>query len=240
VCGRYTLAVPVGELVQLFQVDRNAVEDLAPRFNVAPGQEAPVVLADGDGRRHMGLLRWGLIPSWADDPGVGSRMINARSETVDTRPAFREAFRTRRCLIPVDGFYEWRKGVGSEPSRPFHFHLPDGGVMALAGLWERWTDSAGGRVGTFTILTRATPPRFSGIHHRMPVIVPPGSWGAWLGRSTPVQVAQTIAREGLVDTVEAWEVSRAVNSPGVDSAECREPVPDGEVIPQGSGGVVDP
>lgn len=238
-CGRYTLAIPVGELVQLFDVHRNAVGEFPPRYNVAPSQQAPVVVADADGRRHMGLLRWGLIPSWAKDPSLGSRLINARGETAATKPSFRDAFRRRRCLVPVDGFYEWRSEGEKAARTPFLIRPVGGGVLALAGVWERWKTPEDDPVATFAILTRPATPWMSRIHGRMPVIISPSAWGEWLEPTTPVQGAQDLVLRSPVPPLEAREVSRVVNNPAHDEPGCAEPLPGGEFLAQESEGVAD-
>lgn len=237
-CGRYTLALPLSTLVEVFQVDHTALDRLEPRYNIAPTQDAPAVLEDGEGGRRLGHLRWGLVPGWADDPSLGNRMINARSETAASKPAFRNAFRRRRCLVPADGFYEWRKpekGKGSKT--PFHIHAPTGGPLGLAGLWERWRppEGEGGEpLYTFTILTRDAPTWMKPLHHRMPVILPPDSWDRWLAVDAPVEDVETLLAEGGEVPLEAVEVSTRVNSPGNDDAECVDPVPEGERYPQES------
>ncbi len=138
-CGRYTLASPTERLAEEFGFDGTSVE-LAPNYNVAPTQRVAAVLEEG-GQRRLEMLRWGLVPSWADDPGIGSRMINARSETAPGKPSFRRAFRERRCLIPADGFYEWQRTNGAK--QPYYIHMEDGRPFAFAGLWESWEQGRG-------------------------------------------------------------------------------------------------
>lgn len=235
-CGRYTLALPLSTLVEAFQVDRSALDELEPRYNIAPTQYAPAILEDDEGGRRLGPLRWGLVPGWADDPSLGNRLINARSETAAYRPTFRSAFRSRRCLVPADGFYEWR-GSGTGPKTPFHIRRPDGGALAFAGLWERWRDpegEEGGALYTFTILTRQAPGWMKPLHHRMPVILPRESWGGWLASDTDVETAEALVTEAGAGPLEAVEVSTRVNSPANEDAGCVEPVPDGERYAQGS------
>ena len=135
-CGRYTLSTPVGTLAEEFDI-AEPLPELQPNYNVAPTQEVPAVLAgNGGGERRLEMLRWGLIPSWADDPGIGARMINARSETVAEKPSFRRAFKERRCLIPADGFYEWQKTNGGK--QPHYIRMKNGRPFAFAGLGEGW------------------------------------------------------------------------------------------------------
>ena len=167
-CGRYTLKTPVETLVEEFGV-AGPLPEVPTSYNLAPTQEVAVVLVDG-GERRLEMLRRGLIPSWADDPQIGSRMINARSETVSEKPSFRGAFRKRRCLIPTDGFYEWqRTGNGKQP---YHIHAKGGSPFAFAGLWENWS-GGGEEIRSCTILTTEAKEVVGEVHHRMPVILPP-------------------------------------------------------------------
>ncbi|MDT8342698.1 MAG: SOS response-associated peptidase [Longimicrobiales bacterium] len=239
-CGRYTLATPLGELVEVFDVGHLAIGDWAPRFNVAPTQLAPVVLADRDGVRRLGPLRWGLVPRWADDPALGSRLINARAETAAARPAFRDAFRHRRCLVPADGFYEWRAPAGGGgPRTPFHIHAPGERPFAMAGLWERWQPEGGEPLFTFTVLTVDAPPWLRGIHPRAPAILPAERWPAWLDPATPAPEAEAVLRDEPQGSVPATagflaeEVTTRVNRPAHDDPACREPLPGGERVEEG-------
>jgi putative SOS response-associated peptidase YedK len=170
-CGRFTLRTPASVLIAQFRVAE--IPDLAPRYNIAPTQLAPVVRLDGSsGQRQWAELRWGLIPSWAKDPSIGNRLINARSETVVTKPAFRAAFRQRRCLVVADGYYEWKKQ--GRQKQPFYIHVGDGQPMAMAGLWERWQPdgSEGGQPReTFTIITKPA--------HELTRAGPAGRRGLW-------------------------------------------------------------
>src|SRR5215212_10266217 len=174
-CGRYTLSTPAGRLTEEFQLDEVAV-DLTPSYNVAPTQQVAAVLEE-DGKRRLEMLKWGLVPSWADDPEIGARMINARSETAPEKPSFRRAFRRRRCLIATDGFYEWKRENGGK--QPYYFHMQEGRPFAFAGLWESW-DKGGGALRSCTILTTRANSVLDGIHDRMPVILPSGAYDLWL------------------------------------------------------------
>ncbi|MGW8267723.1 MAG: SOS response-associated peptidase [Longimicrobiales bacterium] len=225
-CGRYTLSVPLSNLVDAFEVSPPEF-DYRPRYNIAPTQEAPVIAQDERGKR-MGLLRWGLIPSWAKDPGMGSRLINARSETVAQKPAFRSALRHRRCLIPADGFYEWRKvgeGKGGKGSKtPFWIHRAGREPFAFAGLWERWQPGDGPPLFTFTILTTEAAAEIRHIHPRMPVILPPGTRSDWLDLdSDPVTLLDSL-RDAPGVPLQAHPVSSLVNSPGNDLPACIEKI----------------
>ncbi|MBX3364029.1 MAG: SOS response-associated peptidase [Phycisphaeraceae bacterium] len=222
-------------------------EELTPRYNVAPTQMAPAVRAAiGDvwsgGRAGQGtsgregvLLCWGLIPSWSDDPAIGSRMINARAESVDTKPAFRQAFRRRRCLVPISGFYEWRKVEGAKRKQPFYIRPRPGvktdgdeaPIFALAGLWERWRGE-GGLVESFTIVTTEANDLLKPLHDRMPVILPREAWELWLDPG----VDDAARLKGLLrpfdpGRMEAYPVGLAVNRPAHDAPDCIQPLSGG-------------
>jgi len=190
-CGRYTAAKDFGELIKLMGVVMARVPFFAPRYNIAPTQMAPVIYHE----RHqpaVKLMRWGLIPSWAKDESVGNALINARSETIESRTAFREAFKHRRCLIPADSFYEWKEMHGER--QPFRVMLKSGEPFCFAGLWDRWVKSpAAGKFDTdldeapasetiesFTIITRAANAAIAPLHDRMPVIMAPNHFDWWL------------------------------------------------------------
>jgi putative SOS response-associated peptidase YedK len=224
-CGRYTLKTGAEELTSFLQatlaVDASGLGH-SPRFNVAPTQSAPVVL-----NRAPPLpanLRWGLVPSWAESPAVGSRLINARAETLATSPAFRAALRRRRCLVLADGFFEWRRA--GRVREPIYLSLADGRPFALAGLWEYWRDSEGQGLSTFTIVTVAANAFVAPIHNRMPAILPPADWPQWL---EPAEVAPDVVaplcRPAPADWLRAWPVSPLVNSPRQDGPGCVEALP---------------
>jgi putative SOS response-associated peptidase YedK len=229
VCGRYTLATPIQELVEVFDIAHVAFEEDVVRYNIAPTQQAPVIILGPREERRMGLMRWGLVPFWAQDPSIGNRLINARSETASRKPAFREAWRHRRCIVPADGFYEWRKAGeaegGSRSKTPFWVHRADGRPLAMAGLWERWRDpDSGDDLHTFTLLTRPATPWMAPIHPRMPALLEDSAQAEWL------RPEGSLRDEGGI-ALSAHEVSRRVNSPANDEPECVEPVSGGEVIP---------
>jgi len=222
VCGRFTLTSTPEELALRFELDEPV--ELAPRYNVAPGQPVLAVRREG-GRRRAVPLRWGLVPAWAPDSSIGFRMINARIETLSERPAFREALRTRRCLVPADGFYEWADLGGSK--QPYHIALPEGGPFGFAGLWERWSDPSGQDLESCTLVTAPAVPAIREIHPRMPVIVSPLSYEAWLDpESVP---ARELLERLLAETPGDFTrhpVSDRVNRAQVDDAACIEPVPE--------------
>ena len=227
-CGRYTLTVSLPDLVDVFDVPPPAFH-YGPRYNIAPTQDAPVVAQDSRGRR-MGLLHWGLVPSWAQDPGMGGRLINARSETVAQKPAFRQAFRGRRCLVPADGFYEWKEeGApgGKASKRPYWIHRGAGELFAFAGLWERWAPPEGDPLHTFTILTAEAAETIRDIHPRMPLILHPSSWDRWLHPETAPEELQGLLKPHVPEDLRAYPVSTVVNSPRNDGPECIEKVEEG-------------
>ena len=219
-CGRFTQSLSWDETAELFDLEEIA-DDLPLRYNVAPTQLAAVVRDEGV--RSLGMLRWGLIPSGARDPSIGNRLINARAETASIRPSFREAFRARRCLVPVDGFFEWER-LGRR-RQPWLFRMQEGGPFALAGLFERWRappgflDAAGSEaLETFTVLTTEANRVVSRIHDRMPVIVHPAAFGDWLGgKDVPLG---PYPPEAMV----ALPVSPLVNNPANDDPRCVEPL----------------
>ncbi len=219
-CGRYTLTVPVEILAEEFGVT-GPLPEVPPSYNIAPTQEVAAVLAD-DGERRLEMLRWGLIPSWADDPGIGSRMINARSETVPEKPSFRRAFRERRCLIIADGFYEWKRT--NDGKQPYYIRMEGGRPFAFAGLWESWR---GGReeIRSCTILTTEANDRVSNIHHRMPVILAPEDHGLWLDPDVrEADPLLPLLAPYPDDVMDAYPVSRFVNRPANDEPRCVEPL----------------
>ena len=218
-CGRFSLTTPTEGLRALFGFDE--MPNLPPRYNIAPTQDvAAVRFVGADAKPSFTLFRWGLIPSWAKDPSIGSRMINARAETIAEKPAFRAAFRRRRCLIPADGFYEWEK-LPDDRKQPWRVTLEGGVPFAFAGLWEDWLGADGSEVATCTIVTTDAAPSITKIHHRMPVILDPAEFSGWL-RGTPEEAATMLRpyRGKLV----AYRVSTRVNSVRNDDATLLEPV----------------
>ena len=217
-CGRYALASSTDELVEAFDVPVPTFE-WAPRYNVAPSQRAPVVAEDSRGRR-MGLLTWGLAPGWMDDPGPG--FINARSESVHTKPAFRDAFERRRCLVPADGFYEWaQEGRGKVPH---WLHPAGGGVLSFAGLWDTWSRPGADPRHTFTILTTGANGEVRPIHDRMPVVIVPDSRDAWLSRDTDSAALRALLRPAPDGAFLVRRVSTRVNKTVEDDAGLLEEV----------------
>jgi len=226
-CGRYTLKTPAEAIARQFQL--LAGLELPPRFNVAPTQMAPIVRIAGEaGAREMVPMRWGLIPSWARDPSVGQRMINARCETAATKPSFRAAFKRRRCLVPADGFYEWRRE--GRAKQPFHITLAEGQPFAMAGLWERWGEGDEA-LETFTILTTEANDLLRSLHDRMPVILAAANYDLWLDPEFQGQDAlQGLLGPWPSDAITMRPVNRWVNSPGHEGPQCLDP-PDGAEPP---------
>lgn len=192
-----------------------------PRFNIAPAQEVLAIVRAGDQPR-AGWMRWGLIPFWAKTPAIGHRMIMARADTIATKPAFRDAFRRRRCLIVADGFYEWRR-VGATKV-PMWIHRTSRRPFAFAGLWDRWRPPDGGSpVVSCTIVTTEANDALRAIHERMPVILPPAARAAWLDPATEPAALAALLRPYPDDDLEAHAVSGLVNSPKNDVPECIAP-----------------
>jgi len=218
-CGRFTLRTPLGQLVERFLFEMYEGE-LTPRFNIAPTQPvAAVRIVEPEARRQLCQLRWGLIPSWAKDRSIGNSLINARAETVFGKPLFRNAARRRRCLIPADGFYEWRGAPGRK--QPVYISLPEDAPMAFAGLWEVWDDRgrAEAPLRSCTILTTAASPALREIHDRMPLILKPAAYRDWLDpqRQDP-DLAQILAHH-THQTFRFWPVSTVVNAVRNNSPE---------------------
>jgi putative SOS response-associated peptidase YedK len=228
-CGRYTLTDPGDVVADLFGLD--SLPELAPRYNIAPTQDAPVVRAReeaADGRR-LDLLRWGLVPFWAKDPSIGNRLINARSETAADKPSFRDGFKKRRCLVVTDGFYEWKKEGGAK--QPYWIHFPDRRPFAFAGLWSRWDGSKERAVDqpleTFTILTRDAHPDIADVHPRMPVILAPDDYAPWLDPGlTDKADVRSIVERSTGDGLALRRVSRRVNNPANDVPEVLQEMAD--------------
>jgi putative SOS response-associated peptidase YedK len=229
-CGRYTLTTQKQDLAAELDLDPGVVLDLEPRWNIAPTQEVPILLKD-EGVR-MALYRWGLVPPWAKDPTVGSRMINARSETLAERASFRDALRSQRCLVLADGFYEWHAGEEGQPKVPHYIRLKSRKPFTFAGLWAKWRGASGQDLYTCTIITGDANELVGKIHHRMPIVIPPANRDAWLDpdHGDPESLLALLRAEDPQE-LEMYPVSRFVNSPANDGPECveaaaAEPEPD--------------
>ncbi len=219
-CGRYTQTASMGTLRERFGF-RPASLDLKPRYNIAPSQDAPVIVLDRDGRR-LDLFHWGLIPSWAQDPAMGRRMINARAETLMEKPSFRRPFDERRCLVVADGFYEWTAIPGSKGKTPMRITLPTREPFAMAGLWDAWKDPAAGEIRSFAIVTTRAAGMMRRIHDRMPVILDAEAERLWLNPKSEPPELQELLVPWAGETLDAYEVARLVNSPDNDTAACVE------------------
>lgn len=219
-CGRYTLRVSPMELAEIFDALRAI--DWSPRYNIAPTQMVAGVRPAEEGQgRELALFKWGLIPSWAKDAKIGSSLINARAETVATKPAYRAAIKKRRCLIPADGFYEWQAIAGQKVKQPYFIGVRDLPVFAFAGLWEHWTSPDGTPVETCTIITTDANELMRTVHTRMPVILDPADYDLWLDRDRhdPSEVLPLL-KQFPARRMQLVPVSTLVNSPRNDRPEC--------------------
>lgn len=228
-CGRFTLKTPLNQLFQQLGLDLDfgSLGDIPPRYNIAPTQSIIAVLG-ADQTPTPFWMRWGLIPSWSDDISIGNRMINARSETVAEKPAFRKAFAKRRCLIPADGYFEWQAGTTSKaPKQPFWIHLANDKPFFFAGLWESNSKVATEPILSCTILTTNATPEVAHLHDRMPVIIKERDYNSWLnddGVEQALRVIRDYEREGDI----GWQfapVSTAVNNPRHDDVTNITPLP---------------
>lgn len=215
-CGRFSLSTPGSALAEQLQLAE--VPALAPRYNIAPTQEIAVV-RQVNSDRILDLVRWGLIPSWATDPVIGARMINARAETVAEKPAFRAAFSRRRCLVLADGFYEWQRTNGQK--QPFYFHLRDNKPFAFAGLWEQWQGTDGTTIDTCALLTTSANEVLRPIHERMPVILHPDDYTLWLDPAMHERdVLLSLLTPYPAGEMAGYPVSSFVNKATNDTPQC--------------------
>ena len=223
-CGRFSLGATI-RVGQLF--DLPDWPETPPRYNIAPSQRVPAVIQNREtGGREFRSFRWGLVPYWAEDPAVGYRTINARSNTAATKPAFRRSFRERRCLIVADGFYEWKKE--GRHKQPFHIRMRDGRPFAFAGLWEHWERAEGKAIDSCTILTAVPNELLRGLHHRMAVILPASEYDLWLDPSIQeVERLQPLLRPFPAEEMTAYPVSTVVNNPRNETPSCIEPLRQG-------------
>jgi putative SOS response-associated peptidase YedK len=223
-CGRYQLKTEAGRLAELFHaLHVEGAELLTPRYNIAPGTPVLIVRDTPTGRR-IEHVRWGLVPGWADDPKIGYKMINARSETAATKPGFRGAMKYRRCIVPVSGFYEWKK-INTKTKQPHHITVEGEDVFGLAGLWELWQDADGNELETMAILTCAPNEMMADLHDRMPVILAAKDYNAWLDpdQQDGAKAARLLQPYPAKQMV-AWPVSTYVNKAGNEGEQCIEPV----------------
>ena len=225
-CGRYELHSSPAAIALAFGLAQPP--EIAPRYNIAPTDDVPIVRIGNDGERELVRMRWGLVPRWAKDPSIGSRMINARGETLQEKQSFRTAYRRHRCLLPADGFYEWRPGAsnrsGGEATRrrPQHIGLADGSLFALAGIYERWLSEEGEVLDTCAIVTTEANALLAPINDRMPVIIPPEHYARWLDPAN-AEVADLVAPYPA-DAMTYRAVSTRVNSVRHDDASLLEAI----------------
>jgi putative SOS response-associated peptidase YedK len=226
-CGRYAITSAPEAIRALFGYPE--APDFPPRYNVAPTQPIPVVRL-AEGKRQLVLMRWGLVPAWVKDPRAFSLLIMARGESVNEKPAFRAAMRYRRCLLPADGFYEWKRD--GDRSQPYHIRLKAGGPMALAGLWETWTGPNGEEIDSVAVVTTQANRTVAAIHDRMPVIVPADAFDFWLDtKRVDALTASALIAPAPDGLLEAYPVSAAVNRTANDSVDLIAPLPPGAVDP---------
>ena len=221
-CGRFTLFDSAASLAEAFGLAD--VPSLPPRYNIAPSQTVAAVRIPSEGvGRELALLRWGLIPSWAKDPSIGSRMINARSESAAEKPAFRAAIRRRRCLVPADGFYEWKRADGRK--QPYYVRMRDRKTFAFGGIWESWEGPEGEAVESCALLTTGSNELIEAIHDRMPVIISPADYERWLSPEEKDPSALVpFYRPYPSDAMSAYPVGTAVNNPKTDTPALIEPL----------------
>jgi putative SOS response-associated peptidase YedK len=224
-CGRFAQASEPEALADLFGLALDDVPPYQPRYNLAPTQPALVLRRNPHtGSRELTFLTWGLIPSWAKDPSIGNKLINARAETLSEKPAFRAAFRRRRCLVPADGFFEWKKtGTGKQP---WFIARKDGKPMALAGLWEHWESPDGSVIESFTLITTEPNELVKRLHDRMPAILPEDAFDLWLDPDAdPAELQALLLTPFPAELMDSWPVSTAVNRAGNDDPGLIEPLP---------------
>ena len=223
-CGRYRLSRRKQLIAEYFETDNEV--DWEPRYNIAPSQPVGIIRQDpSTPERHFSLARWGLIPSWATDASIGFKTINARAETVASKPAFRDAFVSRRCLLPADGFFEWRRS-GKE-KQPFHFGMQDDSLFAFAGLWDRWRDPTGTVIESCSILTTTPNSLLADVHDRMPVILRQENYDLWLdpGFKDVKALAEVLAPFDAAQ-MRSFPVSTRINAVANDDPDCVAPMPD--------------
>jgi putative SOS response-associated peptidase YedK len=219
-CGRFAQTIPVRDIVREYGID-DVLASAGPGYNISPGQRVLAVIAADSGVSLVDFT-WGLVPFWARDPSPGRRLINARAETVDQKPAFRHAFRTRRCLVVASGFFEWkRRGRAREP---YFFRPARGQTLALAGLFDRWVAPDAGELHTCVILTVEANELVRDIHDRMPLIIPPEARMRWIDPSSPPEILRGLMMPCDPASLEAYPVSTVVNSPASDGPQCIAPL----------------
>jgi putative SOS response-associated peptidase YedK len=238
-CGRFTSSTQPSLLGEQFHADPVGVEGHQPSWNVTPASDVLVIMAGSEGARQLRTLRWGLVPKWAKDPSGGARMINLRAESVREKKSWKSSLARRRCIIPIDGFYEWQDMGKGQKKQPIYVTAREPQPLALAGLWDTWhrpapgKDAEGGRPGgtadgdlqTCTILTTTPNRLLSSVHHRMPVILPPETWDAWLDPdNTDTDSLDALLVPAADDLLVCWPVDTAVNNPRSKGSELTRPL----------------
>ena len=233
-CGRYLLYSPVTQIARYFDVPEG-LPNSAANYNVAPTQQGLVVRHNAQtGRRHLDVLQWGLVPYWAKDAKGGARLINARADGVSTKPSFREAFRRRRCIVPMDGFYEWHNAEGRK--QPYAAAMADGSFMAAAGLWEGWKAENGSWLRTYSIVTTDSVGRQAVLHSRSPVLLPRAAWAPWLGEAEATEEELLGLLRPLDDALlRFWPVHPRVGKVSENDAGLLEPDPSAPELPELAG-----
>jgi putative SOS response-associated peptidase YedK len=210
-CGRFSFSASDRIIEDLFGISLdNSVHK--PRYNCAPSQMLAVITSENPG--NLSYLKWGLVPFWAKEASIGNKLINAKAETITEKPSFRQSFANKRCLVPADGFYEWKQ---NKEKIPYRMTMKDDSLFAMAGLWSRWKDAEGRNLDTFTIITTAANELMQPIHHRMPVILDMKDYQTWLGEGVPEQLLPLL-RPFPEHKMKAFPVSKLVNSPVNDYA----------------------
>jgi putative SOS response-associated peptidase YedK len=222
-CGRYTLHAKPADIAKHFGLDEIPDDLFEERYNIAPSQTVATVRLEDAGHRTLQMNKWGLIPGWAKDPKIGFSLTNARAETVDEKPAFRSAFKARRCLIPSSGFYEW-KATGANHKQPYHFRRLDGALLGFAGLWERWKNPEGQVIVTCSIITTSANGIVQPVHDRMPVILDPADYGQWLDPRASAADLLALLRPAQEDALTAIPVSSYVSNSRNQGPQCVLPV----------------
>lgn len=220
-CGRFTFAISPELLAEIFEV--TALADIPTRYNIAPSQQVPIIREAATGGRYLSSVRWGLVPHWAKDPSIGNRMINARCETIHEKPAFRQAVRSRRCIVPASGFFEWAATAAGRT--PHYVTMRDGTPLAFAGIWDSWKTPEGEVLETCAILTTAANSLMAPLHDRMPVILHRTEFVLWLDRATNnPEKLQRLYHPYPAELLQECEVSKLVNNPAHETPETIVPV----------------
>lgn len=217
-CGRFAMFTPLADIVAQFGIDQ--ATPLEPRYNIAPTQPVAAIRADGEGQKHLDLLRWGLIPHWAKDVSIGNRLINARAETVAEKPAFRQSFSKRRCLVLASGFYEW--GQTPAGKYPFFISPPGGECLAFAGLWARWRSAEEEVIESCVIITTSANESVARVHERMPVILSGDAQAVWLTENASREDCLSVLQPAADGTLDIRQVRRTVNNPRNEGADLIE------------------